>query len=74
MHAGGEPGIVEGDITGIAVNPATRLSQKAADGEFWVSSMVRDMMLGGSTPFADRGPHALKGFNEHWRLYRVDRS
>jgi class 3 adenylate cyclase len=73
VHAA-ELGIVEGDITGVAVNPATRLSQKAAGGKFWVSSTVRDMMPGGSTPFADRGPHALKGFNEHWRLYSVDRS
>ena len=73
VHAG-EIGIVEGDITGIAVNLATRVSQKAADGEFWVSSTVRDMMLGGSTPFADRGQHALKGFDEPWRLYCVGRS
>ncbi len=72
VHAG-EVGIIEGDITGIAVNLATRVSQKAADGEFWVSSTVRDMMLGGSTSFADRGQHALKGFDDPWRLYCVGR-
>ena len=72
VHAG-EIGIIEGDITGIAVNLATRVSQKAADGEFWVSSTVRDMMLGGSTAFSDRGQHALKGFDEPWRLYSVGR-
>jgi class 3 adenylate cyclase len=72
VHAG-EIGIVEGDITGIAVNLATRVSQKAADGEFWVSSTVRDMMLGGSTVFTDRGQHALKGFDDPWRLYAVSR-
>ena len=71
----GEIGIVEGDITGIAVILATRVSQKAADGEFWVSSTVRgSTTLGGSTPFADRGQHALKGFDEPWRLYCVGRS
>ena len=69
-HAG-EIGIIEGDITGIAVNLAPRVSQKAADGEFWVSSTVRDMMLGGSTAFSDRGQHALKGFDDQWRLYSV---
>jgi class 3 adenylate cyclase len=73
VHAG-EIGIVEGDITGIAVNLATRVSQKAADGEYSVSSTVRDMMLGGSTAFADRGQHVLKGFDEPWRLYCVGRS
>ena len=72
VHAG-EIGIVEGDITGIAVNLAPRVSQKAADGEFWVSSTVRDMMLGGSTTFTDRGQHALKGFEDPWRLSFVGR-
>ncbi len=72
VHAG-EIGIADGVINGIAVNLATRVSQKAADGEFWASSTVRDMMLGGSTPFADRGQHELKGFDEPWRLYGVGR-
>lgn len=73
VHAG-EIGIIEGDITGIAVNLATRVSQKAADGEFWVSSTVRDMMLGGSTSFADQGQHELKGLDGPWRLYSVGRN
>ncbi|MGL6109736.1 MAG: adenylate/guanylate cyclase domain-containing protein [Rubrivivax sp.] len=70
VHAG-EIGIIEGDVTGIAVNLATHVSPKASDGEFWVSSTVRDMMLGGSTTFTDRGQHTLKGFDEPWRLYSV---
>ncbi len=73
VHAG-EIGIIEGDITGIAVNLATRVSQKAADGEFWVSSTVPDTMLGGSTNFADRGHYTLKGFDDQWRLFSVGRS
>jgi len=51
--------------------PTLRVSQKVSDGEFWVSSTVRDMMLGGSTTFTDRGQHTLKGFDEPWRLYSV---
>ncbi|MGB8857699.1 MAG: hypothetical protein WCC60_00510 [Ilumatobacteraceae bacterium] len=33
------------------------------------TSTVRDMMLGGSTTFVDRGPHQLKGIDGEWRLY-----
>jgi class 3 adenylate cyclase len=75
IRAGAHAGEIEvrddGDITGIAVNIAARVSQHATDGEFWVSSTVREMMLGGSTTFADRGQHGLKGIDDQWRLYSV---
>lgn len=59
------------DITGIAVNLAARVEQAADDGSVFVSSTVRDMMLGGSTDFIDRGEHDLKGIDGRWRLYEV---
>ncbi len=59
------------DITGIAVNLAARVEQAADDGTIFVSSTVRDMMLGGSTDFVDRGEHDLKGIDGRWRLYEV---
>ena len=59
------------DITGIAVNLAARVEQAADDGAVFVSSTVRDMMLGGSTEFVDRGEHDLKGIDGRWRLYEV---
>ena len=59
------------DIAGIAVNLAARVEQAAADGEFWASSTVRDMMLGGSATFHDRGEHELKGIDGAWRLFAV---
>ena len=70
-HAGEIEVLDDGDITGIAVNLAARVEQKAGDGELWVSSTVRDMMLGGSTTFVDRGHHELKGIDDQWRLYSV---
>lgn len=71
VHAGEIELLDDGDITGIAVNLAARVEQQAADGELWVSSTVRDMMLGGSTTFVDRGHHELKGIDDQWRLYSV---
>ena len=54
------------------MNLAARVEQKAASGELWTSSTVREMMLGGSTSFADRGEHDLKGIDGSWRLFSVN--
>jgi class 3 adenylate cyclase len=71
VHAGEIEVHDDGDVSGIAVNLAARVEQRAADGEFWASSTVRDMMLGGSTPFTDAGEHQLKGIDGTWRLFSV---
>lgn len=71
IHAGEIEVHDDGDISGIAVNLAARVEQRAADGEFWASSTVRDMMLGGSTAFSDAGEHELKGIDGSWRLFSV---
>lgn len=69
MHAGEIEVRADGDITGFAVNLAARVDQAADDGEIFVSSTVRDLLLGGDTIFEDRGEHTLKGFDSPWRLY-----
>jgi class 3 adenylate cyclase len=74
VHAGEIEVHDDGDISGIAVNLAARVEQKAADGELWTSSTVRDMMLGGSASFAERGEHELKGIDGSWRLFSVSSS
>jgi class 3 adenylate cyclase len=79
MHAGEIEDHAGGDISGMAVNLAARVEQTAADGELWVSSTVRDLLLGGSVHFEDRGSvhfedrgaHTLKGIEGEWRLYAV---
>lgn len=53
------------------MNLAARVEQRAADGELWASSTVRDMMLGGTTTFNDAGEHELKGIDGSWRLFSV---
>jgi class 3 adenylate cyclase/DNA-binding SARP family transcriptional activator/pimeloyl-ACP methyl ester carboxylesterase len=60
-----------GDIAGTAVNLAARVEEAAGDGEVFVSSTVRDILLGGETRFEDRGEHALKGFDGSWRVYAL---
>src|SRR5262249_23936378 len=71
VHAGEIEVHDDGDISGIAVNLAARVEQKAADGELWTSSTVRDAMLGGSASFVERGEHELKGIDGSWRLFSV---
>jgi class 3 adenylate cyclase len=71
IHAGEIEVHDDGDISGIAVNLAARVEQQAADGELWTSSTVRDMMLGGSASFSERGEHQLKGIDGSWRLFSV---
>jgi class 3 adenylate cyclase len=60
-----------GDISGVAVNLAARVEQAAEDDRIFVSSTVRDMLLGGETRFEDRGEHSLKGFENLWRLFAL---
>ena len=71
VHAGEIEVHDDGDISGIGVNLAARVEQAAADGELWVSSTVRDMMLGGAAGFDERGEHALKGIDGTWKLFAV---
>ena len=71
VHAGEIEVHDDGDISGIAVNLAARVEQAAADGELWVSSTVRDMMLGGAAGFDERGEHELKGIDGSWKLFAV---
>ena len=71
LHAGEIVVREDGDVTGLAVNLAARVQQAASGGATWVSSTVRDLLLGGEWSFAERGEHALKGIDGAWRLYEL---
>jgi class 3 adenylate cyclase len=71
VHTGEIELRVSGDITGVAVNLAARVEQAATDNGIFVSSTVRDLLLGGDTRFEDRGEHSLKGFDDPWRLFEL---
>jgi class 3 adenylate cyclase/pimeloyl-ACP methyl ester carboxylesterase len=70
IHAG-EVEDRDGDISGFAVNLAARVEGAAPDGDVYVTSTVRDLLMGGSFDFEDAGSHDLKGIDGSWRLCRL---
>jgi class 3 adenylate cyclase/pimeloyl-ACP methyl ester carboxylesterase len=71
LHAGEVEVREDGDVVGLAVNLAARVQQAARDDSTYVSSTLRDLLLGGGWSFEDRGEHTLKGIDGAWRLYEL---
>lgn len=67
----GEPVDHHQDLFGAAVNLAARICGIAGAGEILVSSAVKEVSVGKSFQFRDRGPIALKGFDEPVRIFEV---
>ena len=59
------------DISGIAVHIAARVLGQAGPGEVFVSSTVKDLVVGSKISFRDCGVHELKGVDEEWRIFSV---
>ena len=72
LHTGEIEIAQDGDIRGIAVNIAARISQQAERNEVLVSRTVKDLVAGSDMDFADLGNRALKGIDEPKRVYRVE--
>ena len=64
--------MLNGDIAGIAVNVAARVTALAKADEILVSRIVRDLVAHFGMTFSERGTHELKGLPERWTLYLVD--
>jgi class 3 adenylate cyclase len=60
------------DVAGMAVHIGARVSARAGPGEVLVSSTVKDLVVGSTVRFADRGEYELKGVPGNWRLFAVD--
>jgi class 3 adenylate cyclase len=60
-----------GDITGVAVNLASRMMGVAAAGDMVVSGTVRGLVAGSGITFEHRGQHQFKGIQEIWDVYCV---
>ena len=58
-----------GDVTGIAINIAARVMDKAGAGEVMVTRALRDLTGGSEMIFASMGEHKLKGLSEHFELF-----
>jgi len=71
LHTGEVTVREDGDVTGLAVNLAARVERAAREDSIYVSSTVRDTVLGGDFLFDDRGEHHLKGIEGSWRLYEL---
>jgi len=74
VRAGIHTGEVEvrgDDVAGMAVHIGARVSALAAPGEVLVSSTVKDLVVGSSVEFEERGKHELKGVPGTWRLFAV---
>jgi len=70
LHTG-ECERLNGDVAGIAVHIGARVMALAGADEVLVSSTVRDLVVGSSLRFGDRGVHALRGVPGEWRLYAL---
>ncbi|MBC8269953.1 MAG: adenylate/guanylate cyclase domain-containing protein [Rhodospirillaceae bacterium] len=67
----GEPISEDNDLFGSTVQMAARIVDKAKADEIFVSEIVRGICAGKETTFKNRGPFAMKGFDEDPILYEV---
>ncbi len=67
----GEPVSQHDDLFGAVVNLASRICGQVGPGEILVSSAVRDLSMGKSLQFRDRGTFALKGFDDPVEIFEV---
>lgn len=65
----GEVEPVPGNIRGMAVHLAARITAAAEPGEIMVSSMTREMISGRGVVFEDRGAYQLKGISGVRQLF-----
>lgn len=67
----GEPVTEEDDLFGTSVNLARRICDVAEPGSILASWVVRELSMGKSFKWEDRGEAQLKGFDEPIRLHRL---
>ena len=74
MRAGLHTGECErrgGDLSGLAMHIASRISNRAAPNMILVSNTVKDLVVGSGVRFTDHGTYALKGIPGQWPLLAV---
>jgi class 3 adenylate cyclase len=67
----GEPISEDNDLFGSTVQMAARIVDKAKADEIFVSEIVRGICAGKEIKFKNRGPFAMKGFDDDPILYEV---
>jgi len=66
----GECDIVDGKLSGLAVNIGARVAAQADEGEVLVTGTVKDLVAGSEIRFESRGTPVLKGLGR-WPLFAV---
>ena len=61
-----------GDLQGIAVHIAARVSELANSGEVVVSATVRELSIGSDIRFSERRAETLRGVDGVWKTYLVE--
>lgn len=74
LHAGEVELRTGGDIGGLAVHIASRVSALAGADEVLVTGTVRDLVVGSGIVFDDRGRHNLKGVPDEWQVLAVEQA
>lgn len=59
------------DVGGIAVHIAARVAGLAPERGTWVSSTLRDVVLGSGLDFVSAGTHQLRGVPGEWELFEL---
>ncbi|MDH3260907.1 MAG: adenylate/guanylate cyclase domain-containing protein [Acidimicrobiia bacterium] len=72
IHTGEIEVMGNADVGGIAVHIAARVMAEAQPGEVFVSSTVRELVVGSGIVFRPRGLHQLKGVPGDWQLYAAN--
>jgi class 3 adenylate cyclase len=67
----GEMELRIGDVTGLAVHIAARISALAGSSEVLVSRTVKDLVVGTGITFDRKGAYQLKGVPDEWEIYTV---
>ncbi len=67
----GECEVTGRNLAGMAVHIGARIQAAAGPSEIFVSSTVKDLVMGSGRTFTDRGEHELKGVPGAWRLYAL---
>ncbi len=67
----GEPVEEDQRLFGSTVQLTSRICDKADPDQILVAPVIKDLCLGKSFAFADRGEHTFKGFDQPLRMYEV---
>jgi adenylate cyclase len=67
----GEPIAEDGDLFGNAVIAASRVAGLCRGREILLANVVRELVAGKGFLFADRGDHALRGFEDPVRVWEL---